>query len=319
MNAVLEVRELRKVYGNTVALDGVSFDVGPGEVHSIVGPNGAGKTTLMEIASGLLSPSGGSVRLFGVDPLRERRTVTPRLSVAPQFGSLFERLTIRESVALWSTLYASPVDIDDVVARVGLAQLAGRRVHHLSGGEARRLLLALVLVARTEAVLLDEPTTGLDPQGRADLWAEIAGLRANGTTVILSTHLLEEAERLSDVVHVICGGRMLATGTVPDLVRHHGGRGRVRFSSKLDSAADVRRALGLGADTSVSVASVNSHGSRVSVETDESDRLSRRVLTSRELEARDVTVEHGGLEDVFFALTGRRDLELASAPERGGD
>jgi len=214
---LITARDLRKRYGATDALRGVDLDVRRGEIFAFLGPNGAGKTTTVEILEGFRARSGGEVRVLGHDPAHLPRAERARIGCVLQSGDLERRLTPRETLALWASYFPRPLAVDEVLDRVGLAEHADTWVERLSGGQRRRLEVALALVGRPELVFLDEPTTGFDPQARRAAWSLIAGLRDLGTTVFLTTHYLEEAEHLADRVAIIRDGRIVATGTPAQL------------------------------------------------------------------------------------------------------
>ncbi|MFN8559946.1 MAG: ABC transporter ATP-binding protein, partial [Dehalococcoidia bacterium] len=206
----IAVHDLHKRYGAVQAVDGVSFDVWPAEVFGLLGPNGAGKTTTVEIIEGLRTPDSGAVRVLNVDVAARPRDVKERIGVQLQAPALLPRLRVQEIIELFAGFYAAPRPVDEVIALADLGEVRDRRAGVLSGGQAQRLSLALALINRPEVVFLDEPTTGLDPQARANLWDVIGRLRDAGTTLLLTTHSMEEAERLCDRVAIIDQGRVVA-------------------------------------------------------------------------------------------------------------
>jgi ABC-2 type transport system ATP-binding protein len=209
---------LVKSYANRRVVDGLTFDVPPGVVCALLGPNGAGKTTTVECIEGFRQPDEGSVRVLGYDPIAERTELIPRLGVMLQEGGTYQAASPREMLRLYARFYAEPLDPEDLLERVGLANQSGQRFRTLSGGQKQRLNLALALVGRPEVILLDEPTAGMDPQARQGTWAEIRRLRDAGATVLLTTHFMDEAERLADIVAVIDQGRLLALDSPAALV-----------------------------------------------------------------------------------------------------
>jgi ABC-2 type transport system ATP-binding protein len=213
----IEVRGLRKAYGPTQALDGVDLTVRRGELLAVLGPNGAGKTTLVEILEGHRSASDGEVSVLGFDPSDRERAFRERIGIVTQEEGLDPLLTVRESVELYSSAYPDPRDAAEVLELVGLADRADVRTAALSGGQRRRLELALAIAGNPELIFLDEPTTGFDPAARRQSWELIAGLRALGTTILLTTHYLDEAQHLADRVVVVAGGRVIAEGTPESL------------------------------------------------------------------------------------------------------
>jgi ABC-2 type transport system ATP-binding protein len=217
----IEVIGLRKRYGAVQAVDGISFTVRRGEVFGMLGPNGAGKTTTVEIIEGLRPADSGRVTVLGLDVARQPRAVKERVGVQLQTPALLPRLTVRELVALFASFYRTARSPDEVIALVGLEESGDRLAGTLSGGQTQRLSLALALVNRPEIVFLDEPTTGLDPQARLSLWGLIERVRAEGTTVVLTTHYMEEAERLCDRVAIIDRGRIVALDAPRALIAAH--------------------------------------------------------------------------------------------------
>ncbi|WP_333775043.1 ABC transporter ATP-binding protein [Streptomyces sp. IBSBF 3136] len=211
---VIEVIDLRRVYGGGFeAVRGISFSVARGEVFALLGTNGAGKTSTVEVLEGLAPPSGGRVRVLGHDPCRERSAVRPRTGVMLQEGGFPSDLTVAETARMWAACTSGARPQGEVLELVGLDGRTGVRVRQLSGGERRRLDLALALLGDPEVLFLDEPTTGLDAEGRRDTWALVRGLRDAGTTVLLTTHHLEEAEGLADRLAILHRGRIAASGT----------------------------------------------------------------------------------------------------------
>jgi ABC-2 type transport system ATP-binding protein len=207
---VISVRGLRKSYRSTPAVAGVDLDVRRGEVFALLGPNGAGKTTTVEILEGFRRRDGGEVAVLGRDPARATADWRARIGIVLQSTGEFEDLTVGEVVHHFARYYPRAENPDAVVERVGLAEKSGARTHTLSGGQKRRLDVALGIVGRPELLFLDEPTTGFDPRARREFWEVIRGLSAGGTTILLTTHYLDEAEALADRVGVIAGGRMVA-------------------------------------------------------------------------------------------------------------
>ena len=217
----LEAARLVKRYGTVTALAGIDLAAAHGEVLGLLGPNGAGKTTIIEILTGLRAPTGGRARVLGLDPVRQRAEVRERVAVQPQRAALFEHQTVAETLRLWASLHTDPADPEEVVERMGLTESRDVRAHRLSGGQRQRLLVGTALVSRPELLILDEPSTGMDPNARRDLWAAVRGHRDGGGTVLLSTHSMEEAAELCDRVALLDRGRLAALGTPADLVARH--------------------------------------------------------------------------------------------------
>src|SRR5712691_9137152 len=218
---VVHVASIRKTYGRTVAVDEVSFDVQPGEIFGLIGPNGAGKTTTMECAEGLRVPDRGDISVLGLDPTRHAYKLQERIGVQLQEAQLQKRIKVREAVAFWASLYRKPVDGDRLIEQLGLSDKRNAWFMTLSGGQKQRLFIALALINDPELVFLDELTTGLDPQARRAIWDLVRGSRERGKTVFLTTHLMEEAERLCDRVAIIEHGRVIDIDTPERLVRRH--------------------------------------------------------------------------------------------------
>ena len=232
--AAIEVDGLRKSYGAFEAVRGVSLRVQRGEIFAFLGPNGAGKTTTVEILEGFRKRDAGEVRVLGVDPEHGNRDWRARIGIVLQEGRAQPNLTVRETLELWSAYYPDPRPIAETIDLVGLSEKADARVARLSGGQRRRLDVALALVGRPDLVFLDEPTTGFDPVARRSAWEVIAGLRELGTTVFLTTHYLDEAQELADRVAIIKGGVIVAEGAPQDLTgpRRAGDRDRVRAAGR---------------------------------------------------------------------------------------
>ncbi|MEU4325847.1 ABC transporter ATP-binding protein [Nonomuraea dietziae] len=243
----IEVAGLRQRYGSFEAVRGISFEVPQGELFALLGTNGAGKTTTMEVLEGFTRASDGMVRVLGLDPVKERRALRPRIGIMLQEAGFFGDLTVAETVDVWRGMSADagrqPVK-EDVLELVGLANKARTRVRQLSGGQKRRLDLALAVLSRPEVLFLDEPTTGMDPEARQATWEVIRGLKERGTTVLLTTHYLEEAERLADRLAIMHEGVIHTYGTVDEVVATTGDQITFRLPRPaeppfLDGAAPV--------------------------------------------------------------------------------
>src|SRR5438874_10759425 len=217
----IHVAAIRKTYGRTVAVDGVSFDVERGEIFGLIGPNGAGKTTAMECIEGLRTADRGVISVLGLDPRRHVYALQERIGVQLQEAQLQKRIKVWEAVALWASLYRKPVDGDHLIEQLGLSDKRNAWFMTLSGGQKQRLFIALALINDPELVFLDELTTGLDPQARRAIWVLVRGIRERGKTVFLTTHLMEEAERLCDRVAIIDHGRIVDLGSPGELVRRN--------------------------------------------------------------------------------------------------
>jgi ABC-2 type transport system ATP-binding protein len=217
--SAIVVRDLRKRYGDLEALRGIGFEIAEGEVFGLLGPNGAGKTTTVEILEGYRKRDGGDVSVLGFDPERQERPFRERIGVVLQHSESWPQITVAETLRIFAGYYRRPRDVDEVITLVGLDEKRAARVKTLSGGQKRRLDLAIALVGDPELVFMDEPTTGFDPQARRAAWEMIRGLRTLGKTILLTTHYLDEAQQLADRVAVIRDGRIIREGTPAELVR----------------------------------------------------------------------------------------------------
>jgi len=298
MSAVIEVQHLHKSYGDTVAVDDVSFTVADGEIFGILGPNGAGKTTTVESIEGLRAPNRGAISVLGLDPRRDRAELTQRLGAQLQDSQLPDRLRVAEALELYSSFYRAPADWRALMDALGLAGQSKTTFGQLSGGQKQRLSIALALVGNPQVVALDELTTGLDPQARRDTWALIEGVRDRGVTILLVTHFMEEAERLCDRVALIDAGRVVAMDTPAGLAGRVQADQRIQFlpSVPLDDALLTALA---------DVTSVTRRGDVVVV-TGNSNALNAvtSVLARHQIVARQLRVDQASLEDAFIALTG---------------
>ncbi len=300
--AVVSVVGLRKAYGSTLAVDGVSFEVGEGEILGIVGPNGAGKTTTVECLEGLRAPDSGAVRVLGLDPQTQGVDLRERIGAQLQESALPARLRVGEAMELFASFYARPLSTRTLLDELGLADRVRVGWGALSGGQRQRLAIALALVGDPDLVFFDELTSGLDPQARRATWDLVRDVRDRGKTVVLTTHFMEEAERLCDRVMIVDHGRVVALDAPAELVRSLGAEQRVTFISDgaNDAVMAALRAL-------PAVARVERFGDRLVVY-GESDRLLAPLLGILEgagVGFHDLRTEQPCLEDVFLALTGR--------------
>ena len=300
----VSARSLVKRYGAVTAVDGVSIDVHAGEVFGLLGPNGAGKTTVLEMIEGLRKPDSGACTICGYDTIRQAGLVRERLGISLQHSKLFEDATVVEMVDLYGSLYPNPIPTGDVLRQFGLTEKARSRTTNLSGGQKQRLALALALVGRPEVVFLDEPTTGLDPQSRHSLWDVILGLRGEGRSVILSTHYMEEAERLCDRVAIMDHGQILAQGTPRELIREFGPEAAV----ELDLAGAEANLAELARLDAVTGVKTEEEGLVVLLTANTPATLMALATYAqqRSLPLGDLRTRSASMEDVFMALTGRR-------------
>jgi ABC-2 type transport system ATP-binding protein len=295
---VIEVRDLVKQYTDVTAVDGVSFEIREGEIFGMVGPNGAGKTTTIECIEGLRSPDAGNVRVLGLDPQRDGYQLRERIGVQLQESALPDRIKVWEAMDMFASFYSRSVDWRPLLEQLGLAEKYSASFTTLSGGQKQRLFIALALVNDPDLVFLDELTTGLDPQARRAMWDLVRGIREQGKTVFLTTHFMEEAERLCDRVAIMDHGKIVALDTPENLIRSLGSENRVVFS--VTERLDERGLLTLSV-----VARVEQVGERVVVY-GRGDGLVSGVVNALEADGvrfRDLRTEQPSLEDVFLALT----------------
>ncbi len=300
MDQAIVVESLVKQYGEIVAVDGVSFAVEPGEIFGMVGPNGAGKTTTIECVEGLRRPDRGEIRVLGLDPRRDGYALRERIGIQLQEAALPDRLKVGEAMDLFASFYRRSMDWEPLLEQLGLAERRNAPFGQLSGGQKQRLFIALALVNDPDLVFLDELTTGLDPQARRAMWNLVRSIRDRGKTVFLTTHYMEEAERLCDRVAIIDRGRIVALDTPERLIRSLGAERRVVFTAErpfdeatLTSLPGVHR--------------VERIGDRVIAYGGE-DRLVGQVVAALEeagVPFSDLRTEQPTLEDIFLALTGR--------------
>jgi ABC-2 type transport system ATP-binding protein len=296
---VLVVEHLRKTYPGTVAVDDVSFTVEEDEIFGILGPNGAGKTTTVECAVGLRTPDSGTIRVMGFDPRVDRAQVHAIVGAQLQTSALQPKLRVSEILDLYRSFYRDPADVGELLDALGLREKRSAYYKSLSGGQKQRLSLALALVGRPKIAILDEMTTGLDPQARRDTWELIEGVRARGVTVVLVTHYMDEAERLCDRVALVDEGRIVALDTPAALAEQAGGGKRVRFVPS--RPFDDRLLTELP-----EVISLRKQGHHVLV-TGAGDLVNTVILTlaGAGVTANGVEVQSATLEDAFVKLTGR--------------
>jgi ABC-2 type transport system ATP-binding protein len=298
---VIRVRGLTKRYGDVQAVDGIDFDVAKGEIFGLLGPNGAGKTTTVEILEGLRQPDGGQVSVLGVDVSHDADAIKPRIGVSLQTAALYPKLTVTELIDLFRSFYPTSRSTKEVMDALELGERHNARSQDLSGGQRQRLAVALSLVNDPELVFLDEPTTGLDPAARRSLWDIVEGLKADGRSVLLTTHYMEEAEILCDRLAIMDHGRILEMGTVEQLVSKHFQERTVRFD-RLDGLA--REEL----ERLPEVTSVKEDTNEVLMYTKDPGRTIGALLDladSRGLEPQNLGIRRATLEDVFLDLTGR--------------
>jgi ABC-2 type transport system ATP-binding protein len=301
----LRVVGLRKRYGDVVAVDGLDLTVAAGECFGLLGPNGAGKTTTIEICEGLTASDEGTVEVLGRRWDGDEHALRERLGIQLQETQLADKLTVEETVRLFRSFYPRGRSVDEVIDLVQLGEKRGARVGKLSGGQKQRLALACAMVGDPELIFLDEPTTGLDPQSRRQLWDLIIELRASGRSIVLTTHYMDEAERLCDRVAIVDHGRVIALGTPRTLIASLGAEHVVEFTSP--GSAEVMRAEELEALDGIQSARL--HNEEWSLEVTELARAVPallRELARRGLPLEELVTHSATLEDVFVSLTGRQ-------------
>ena len=301
------VRDLVKTFGDLTAVDGISFEVHEGEVFGILGPNGAGKTTTLECIEGLQQPTAGSIEVLGLDSQRDAWQIKERIGVQLQTSAFFDCLNLTEILQLFGTFYAKKLPPGDLLARMELGDKAKARVTQLSGGQKQRFSVAITLVSDPALVFLDEPTTGLDPQARRHMWDLVQAMHAEGRTVVLTTHYMEEAQLLCERVAIMDRGKIVALDTPTNLVR------------ALDAPYEVRATVGVGASDELlgalpgvidvrPVGPVGSDGGGVALRSSDATSTVPALLSwaaERGEQLADLEVRPATLEDVFLALTGR--------------
>ena len=297
---VIEVTNLVKHYGNHTAVDGVSFSVDEGEIFAILGPNGAGKTTTVESISGLRRPDSGTINVLGLDPARDRDALRRVVGVQLQESELPDEIRVWEALDLYASFYPAPRDWERLVEDLGLTDKRNTAFGKLSGGQKQRLSVALALVGNPRIAILDELTTGLDPQARRDTWQLIEDVRAGGVTVVLVTHFMEEAERLADRIALIDEGRVVALDTPAGIVSRVDAEQRLRFRPSAPIADGLLSEL-------PEVRAVTRDGSTVVVAgTGNLVQAVMTVLARQQVVANDLRIDQADLDDAFVALTGRK-------------
>jgi ABC-2 type transport system ATP-binding protein len=300
---IISVRGLRKSYGELEAVRGVDFEVGEGEVFGLLGPNGAGKTTTVEILEGLRDRTAGEVTVLGLDPSLQTQRLKDRIGVSLQHTNLPEKITVSESLELFAAFYTRHVDARKLLERLQLWEKRNAQYSTLSGGQKQRLALALAMINDPQLVFLDEPTTGLDPQVRLEIHKLIEELRANRCTIVMTTHYIEEAERLCDRVAIVDEGRIIAMGTPREIQERHLGQSRIELQCTTPlpdggpPAIDADAIRFSGDRRSVSVTSANVARALVELV---------KWIDLQGLELEDVRLHRPTLEDVFIELTGKR-------------
>jgi ABC-2 type transport system ATP-binding protein len=304
MPKVIDVKNIRKFYGNVKAVDDISFEVLEGEIFGMVGPNGAGKTTTIECIEGLRRPDEGTVEIFGMNPIVDRMEIAERIGVQLQESGLPARLKVREALSLFASFYNQKTDTEELLNILGLVEKRSSAFVKLSGGQKQRLFIALALINKPEVVFFDELTTGLDPQARRRMWDLVRQVRDQGTTVFLTTHYMEEAERLCDRVLIIDQGQIVALDRPEELIDSLGVEKRLVFTVPDQAETPTLEEIPL-------VNRVDRIGDRIVVY-GHGDRFASTVVRALEdaaLDFLDLRTEQPNLEDVFLNLTGREMRE----------
>lgn len=299
MTSAARIENLRKAYGSTVAVDGVSFEVREGEIFGLVGPNGAGKTTTIECLEGIRRADGGLIEVLGLDPVLGERHLRQRIGVQLQQAALPARIKVWEALDLFASFYDQPIDWQLLLERLGLADKRNAAFAKLSGGQKQRLFIALALLNDPALIFFDELTTGLDPQARRSMWDLVGEIRSQGRTVVLTTHFMEEAERLCDRVAIMDHGHLVALDSPANLISRYGGENRMTFIADKGCEGKVRALA--------EVTRVDRVGERVNVQGN-GDALVGDVVGALKASGfvfRDLRTERATLEDVFLALTGK--------------
>ena len=307
MNAIIQVKDISKTYGKTVAVDQISFDVKEGEIFGMVGPNGAGKTTTIECIEGLRQADQGWIRVLGFDPVKQERQLRPLLGIQLQQAHLPDNLKVWEALDLYASFYDQTVDQEDLLNKLGLVDKRTTAFRKLSGGQQQRLFIALALLNDPQLIFLDELTTGLDPHARHAIWDLVRGMRQRGKTVFLTTHYMEEAEQLCDRVAIMDGGKIVALDTPANLIAGLKTSERVVFRVRGGETAQgllnlsrVARVEEQG-DKIVVYAKNNGSQNGVPIVTEVVN-----ALTGAGIQFGDLRTEQPDLEDVFLTLTGRQ-------------
>lgn len=303
--SVIDVQDLKKHYGDTRAVDGVSFTVQAGEVFGMLGPNGAGKTTTVECIEGLRDPDAGSITVLGLRQGPDRQRIKGRIGMQLQTTGLYPKLTVREQLSLFASFYPAPLSIDQLIDTVGLREKERTPTKDLSGGQRQRLSLALALVGDPDIVFLDEPTTGLDPQARRSVWEVVHDLRRKGKTTILTTHYMEEAEELCDRVAVMDHGKIIELDRPSALIGRHFKETAIEFTASDGWPLERVRDL-------PGVTHALAEDGHILIYTEDVPRTMAGLLdlsNRQRLAFSDMSVRTATLEDVFLKLTGRRIRE----------
>ena len=294
----IEVEKLTKSYGDLLAVNDISFTVSKGEVFAFLGPNGAGKTTTVEVIETIRTPTSGKVTLLGMDVTKKKRDIVPRIGVLPQEFSSFDRITVRETIRYYSRLFCMDTDIDGLIELVNLRDKAKEQYKNLSGGLKQRLGIAIALVNDPDVVFLDEPTTGLDPRARREVWEVLLGLKKKGKTVFLTTHYMEEAELLADTVAIISKGKIIAMGSPGELIESTANYLVLTLKLVDEKVLEIARQMGFDA--------VFDNHKDIKIRVEHTDDVHKILNAIRDIGALylGLDVRKPNLEEVFLKLTG---------------
>jgi len=305
----IEVDKLTKRYGDLLAVDGISFTVSKGEVFAFLGPNGAGKTTTVEVIETIRTPTSGKVTLLGMDVTKKKHDIVHRIGVLPQGFSSFDRITVRETIQYYSRLFCVNTDIDWLIELVNLKDKAKEQYKNLSGGLKQRLGIAIALVNDPEVVFLDEPTTGLDPRARREVWEVLQGLKEEGKTVFLTTHYMEEAELLADTVAIISRGKIIAMGSPGELIENSANYQVLTLKSVDEKVFEITKGMGFEPVRN------NHRNIRIMVEQTVDVLRILNAIKDAGAQYLGLDVRKPNLEEVFLKLTGEA---LSNGPVEGG-
>jgi len=306
----IEVEKLTKRYGDLLAVNDISFAVRKGEVFALLGPNGAGKTTTVEIIDTIRTPTSGKVRLLGMDVTKKKHDIVPRIGVLPQGFSSFDKITVRETLQFYSRLFRRRnTDVDALIELVNLKEKTKEHYKNLSGGLRQRLGIAIALVNDPEVVFLDEPTTGLDPRARREVWDVLLGLKKKGTTVFLTTHYMEEAELLADTVAIISKGKIIAMGSPGELIEGNANYLVLTLQFADEKAFEIVRKMGFEP--------VQDYRNNIKVRVEHADDVQKMLNAVKDAgtSLHSLDVRKPNLEEVFLKLTGE---VLREGPAGGG-
>jgi len=301
-NTIIEVNNLEKKYGDVKAVDGVSFGVAQGDVFGILGPNGAGKTTTIEMIEGLRKPNAGSIKVCDIDALKEPRRIKELIGVQLQATSLYDNIRVKEAIDLFGSYYKKSIPSEQIMEEVSLTEKKNSQVSKLSGGQKQRLSVGLALVNDPEVIFLDEPTTGLDPQARHNLWSIVEKLRDRGKTIVITTHYMEEAEQLCHRLAIIDRGKIIAMDTPDNLINKAELATSIDFTTSRDLDGLAKNIPG--------ICKVNNGSARKYSISTKAVSLVLKDLTNlcydNHVELENISVRQATLEDVFLAMTGRK-------------